>query len=130
MKKTSYALILFIIISITYTSCEKDKSSDCLSAPANFRCGEGGGSICGVYHYSGGIFTGVSLSLYWDEVSDAEGYNVYRKGTSGQFQLQGTTTTTHFSPFQGRGTVIWAVKAYKGDCESGFSNEFESVVSK
>jgi hypothetical protein len=129
MKIRIYTIIFMVLTIFITISCEKDKA-DCPEAPANLRCGSGSGSICAVYHYSGGMFTGISLSLNWNSVSNADGYNVYAKGTSGTFKLEGTTETTHFSASQGRGALIWAVKAYKGDCESSYSNEFKSVVSK
>jgi hypothetical protein len=124
------ALYVFIIMLTSLSSgCEKINSLSCrLEAPADLTCGLGGGNICAVYHYAGGMSLGATVYLHWNEVANAEGYILYVKLSESNIIVKDTTTTPGIAVSQGSGRITYLVTAYSGDCESDYSSEYSFTV--
>lgn len=123
MKNIIYPIILVILLSNIFISCEKEKKQvDCPEAPTNLGCGAPG-STCAIYHNVGGRLSYVTVYLHWDSVNNADGYYIYKKGTNSSYSKIDTTEKTSIS-FDIYGSVIYAVTAYNTDCESDYSNEY------
>jgi hypothetical protein len=127
MKIYVIHLTRILALALLLLSCEKLKDISCsLEVPENLTCGNGGGSICAVYHYGGGLSLGATVYLNWDDVSGAEGYILYVKQSNGEYAVIDSTDTSRISVGQGNArSVTYVVKAYTEKCESDFSEEYK-----
>lgn len=123
MSKYIFKLFLAVVTGILLNAC------DCnIDTPENLHCGFGGGSICAVYNYVGGISYGATVYLDWEDVPDAEGYNVYVKNSNREYVLKETRDVSNISIGQGSGTRTYVVTAFTGECESDYSEEYSFTV--
>lgn len=74
------------------------------------------------------------VTVKWKKVTGAEGYRVYRKEEGGSWKQIGKVTsgskvTYADNKIEARKKYVYMVRAYKGDCVSGYEKEGVSVTT-
>ena len=88
-------------------------------------------SVLGLLALTGSAFAG-SVNLAWDSVSGASGYRVYYGTTSANYTANsdaGSKTSATVAGLTDGSRYYFAVQAYAGTVNSGYSNEVNTVVT-